>query len=96
MTLLSISIGLVFFVAAIAWMLFVATYDPNGSPAFGFVLIFFPMTLGLLLIVPNTLYRAIFVVKNKPEQTKKEKLILAAGIVVTIFFIGSFIRLAFT
>ncbi|RUO73442.1 hypothetical protein [Idiomarina ramblicola] len=95
MALLSISIGSIFFLAAITWVVFVAVNDQNGSPAFGFMLALFPMILSLILVVPSTLYRAVFVVKSRPRQTTREKVILAAGIVITVLFIGAVIKLVF-
>ena len=64
--------------------------------AFGFILGVFPAFIGLVLIVPSTLYRTVFVFAQKPEQTLKEKVILSLGLLITLLCFSALIKLAFT
>jgi uncharacterized membrane protein len=43
----------------------------------------FPMLIGLLLVVPSTIFRTVSVFKNKLKQTGNEKIILAAGTIIS-------------
>jgi hypothetical protein len=43
----------------------------------------FPMLIGLLLVVPSTIFRTVSVFKNKLKKTGNEKIILAAGTIIS-------------
>jgi len=98
MALFYISLGAVFFLIAIAWFGFVALYSQveNSGFGFGFIMGVFPALLSMLLIVPSTLYRAVFVFTQKPKQTMKAKLTLVIGLLITLLYSGAIIKLAFT
>ncbi|MBW4967318.1 hypothetical protein KZZ04_13200 [Pseudoalteromonas sp. CR1] len=98
MALLSISVGVAFFAVAIIWFGFSAIFGQmeNSGFAFGFILGVFPAFIGLVLIVPSTLYRTIFVFAQKPEQTRKEKVILSLGLFITLLCFSALIKLTFT
>ncbi|ASM53913.1 hypothetical protein PNIG_a1815 [Pseudoalteromonas nigrifaciens] len=55
-----------------------------------------PTLLSMLLIVPSTLYRTVFVFTQKPKQTMKDKLTLVIGLLITLLYSGAIIKLAFT
>lgn len=98
MALLSISLGVAFFAVAIIWFGFSAAYGEmeNSGFAFGFILGVLPAFIGLVLIVPSTLYRAIFVFFQKPEQTLKEKVILLLGLFITLLCLSALIKLIYS
>ena len=98
MALFYISLGAVFFLIAIAWFGFGALYSQveNSGFGFGFIMGVFPTLLSMLLIVPSTLYRTVFVFTQKPKQTMKAKVTLAIGLLITLLYSGAIIKLAFT
>jgi hypothetical protein len=98
MALFSISLGAVFFLISIAWIGFVALSSQveNSGLAFGFILGVFPALLGMLFIVPSSLYRAIFVFTQKPKQTVKDKVTLITGLLITFLYGDIVIKLIFT
>lgn len=98
MALFYISLGAVFFLIAIAWFGFVALYSQveNSGFGFGFIMGVLPALLSMLLIVPSTLYRTVFVFTQKPNQTMKAKVTLAIGLLITLLYSGAIIKLAFT
>ncbi|CAM3001330.1 hypothetical protein [Pseudoalteromonas distincta] len=98
MALLSISVGVAFFAVAIIWFGFSAIFDQmeNSGFAYSFILGMFPAFIGLVLIVPSTLYRTVFVFTQKPEQTLKEKVILSLGLFITLLCFSALIKLTFT
>ena len=95
MALLSISVGTVFF--AVAIILFglsvIFGHLEDSGFAFGFMLGMFPAFIGLVLIVPSTLYRTVFVFARKPEQTLKEKVILSLGMFITLLCFSTLYQL---
>ena len=98
MALLSISVGVAFFAVAIIWFGFSAMFSQMENLGFAYNLILgmFPAFIGLVLIVPSTLYRTVFVFAQKPEQTRKEKVILSLGLLITLLCFSALIKLAFT
>ena len=98
MALFSISLGAVFFLISIAWFGVVALSSQveNSGFAFGFILGVFPALLGMLLIVPSSLYRALFVFTQQPKQTMKDKVILISGLLITFLYSGVLTKLIFT
>lgn len=88
MALFSISMGVIFFCVAFAWFLFVMLTSQTESSgfAFRFILGGLPAILGMVLVVPSTFYRVVFVLLQKPEQTLKEKFILFLGLVVSVIY----------
>ncbi|MBH0042809.1 hypothetical protein [Pseudoalteromonas sp. SWXJZ10B] len=98
MALLSISVGVAFFAVAIIWFGFSAIFGQmeNSDFAYSFILGMFPAFIGLVLIVPSTLYRTVFVFAQKPEQTLKEKVILSLGLFITLLCFSTLIRLIYT
>ncbi|MCK8122791.1 hypothetical protein [Pseudoalteromonas sp. 2CM32C] len=98
MALFSISVGVTFFAVAIIWVGFSAMFGQmeNSGFAYSFILCMFPAFIGLVLIVPSTLYRTVFVFAQKPEQTLKEKVILSLGLLITLLCFSALIKLAFT
>jgi len=98
MALLSISVGVAFFVVAIIWFGFSAIFGQmeNSGFAYGFILGMFPAFISLVLIVPSTLYRTVFVFAYKPEQTLKEKVILSLGLFITLLCFSALIKLIYT
>lgn len=98
MALFYISLGAVFFLIAIAWFGFLALYSEveNSGFGFGFIMGVLPALLSMLLIVPSTLYRTVFVFTQKPKQTMKAKVTLAIGLLITLLYSGAIIKLAFT
>ena len=98
MALFSISVGVVFFAVAIIWVGFSAIFSQMENLGFAYNLILgmFPAFIGLVLIVPSTLYRTVFVFAQKPEQTLKEKVILSLGLFITLLCFSALIKLAFT
>lgn len=98
MALFSILLGVAFFFVAIAWFGFIALYSQteNSGFAFGFILGVLPTALGMLLIIPSTLYRSFFVITKKPEQSFKDKVILIVGLLITLLYCGALFKLGFT
>jgi len=98
MALFSISVGVTFFAVAIIWVGFSAIFSQMENLGFAYNLILgmFPAFIGLVLIVPSTLYRTVFVFAQKPEQTLKEKVILSLGLLITLLCFSALIKLAFT
>ncbi|GAA58301.1 hypothetical protein P20652_0152 [Pseudoalteromonas sp. BSi20652] len=98
MALLSISVGVAFFAVAIIWFGFSAIFGQmeNSGFAYSFILGMFPAFIGLVLIVPSTLYRTVFVFAQKPEQTLKEKVILSLGLFITLLCFSTLIKLIYT
>ncbi|HDZ34459.1 MAG TPA: hypothetical protein ENH67_16555 [Pseudoalteromonas sp.] len=98
MALLSISVGVAFFAVAIIWFGFSAIFGQmeNSDFAYSFILGMFPAFIGLVLIVPSTLYRTVFVFAQKPEQTLKEKVILSLGLFITLLCFSTLIKLIYT
>ena len=98
MALLSISVGVAFFAVAIIWFGFSAIFGQmeNSDFAYSFILGMFPAFIGLVLIVPSTLYRTVFVFAQKPEQTLKEKVILSLGLFITLLCFSTLIKLICT
>ena len=98
MAILSISVGVAFFAVAIILFGFSAIFGQmeNSGFAYNFILGMFPAFIGLVLIVPSTLYRTAFVFAQKPEQTLKEKVILSLGLFITLLCISTLIKLIYT
>lgn len=98
MALFSILVGVAFFAVAIIWVGFSAIFSQMENLGFAYNLILgmFPAFIGLVLIVPSTLYRTVFVFAQKPEQTLKEKVILSLGLLITLLCFSALIKLAFT
>ena len=98
MALLSISVGVAFFAVAIIWVGFSAIFSQMENLGFAYNLILgmFPAFIGLILIVPSTLYRTVFVFAQKPEQTLKEKVILLLGLFITLLCFSTLIKLIYT
>ena len=95
MALLSISIGAVFFLLAIAWAAYIAVSGSNSSGfAFGFILSVFPAIFALLLVVPSTFIRLFVIFKNRPTQSASEKIVLSFGIVITCVYVWAALDLA--
>ncbi|OUS72117.1 hypothetical protein B5G52_09700 [Pseudoalteromonas sp. A601] len=96
MALFSISLGAAFFLISIAWFGVLSLSSQVESSGFGFIFGVFPALLGILLIVPSSLYRALFVFTQKPKQTIKDKVILITGLLITFLYSGAIIKLIFT
>ena len=98
MALFSIFLGAIFFLISTDWFGFVAMYSQVDNPgsAFGFIWGVFPALFGMLLVVPNTVYRATIVFIKKPKQTMKEKVTLIIGLLITLLYIGAPLALIFT
>ena len=97
MALLSISVGVAFFAVAVIWVGFSAIFGQMENLGFVYNLILgiFPAFIGLVLIVPSTLYRTVFVFSQKPEQTRKEQVILSLGLFITLLCFSTLIKLTF-
>ncbi|GAA5143436.1 hypothetical protein [Thalassotalea piscium] len=96
MALFSISMGIICFLVAIAWSVFVTLYSQSSDSGFSFsiILAMFPAFLGMLLIIPATLYRLIDVISKNESQTLREKRVLVAGILISVLYCTVFIMLA--
>ena len=94
MALFLISIGSILFLIASMWMLFVgmSSQSENSGFAFGFILGFFPLIASAFLVIPSTLLRSVSVLKNKLKQTKKEKVTLTIGVVISTLYICVLIK----
>lgn len=98
MAILSILVGLVFFLMAVAWTAFVLATSQSESPAIGFGLMvgFFPAVLGAMLIIPSTLIRVIYVMNKQTHQSHKEKVVLCIGLMVSVLYFIAFLDLVFS
>lgn len=98
MALFSILIGSFLFLVATAWIGFVTFYYPasHSGGGFGLILGVYPAILGMLLTVPSTMFRFVYVITRKPEQTLKDKVILAIGLLITFAYSGALLKLSST
>jgi len=54
---------------------------------------FFPIVLGVLLVVPNTIARFFYLFKVKKRQTPSETIVLNLGVIVTLISFFLFVDL---
>jgi len=73
---LSIAIGAILVLLSVLFALSMYFITPSKTDTlgFGFVLLVFPLLVGLLLILPATLYRLFHLIKAKGKQQKNNKL----------------------
>ena len=97
MALLSILLGAICFLISIVWYgVAVITFQEDSLGAgFGLILGVFPALLGMLLIVPSSLYRGIYIFTKKPMQTVTDKIILTVGLFISLIYCGALIKLIY-
>ncbi|GLX81809.1 hypothetical protein [Thalassotalea eurytherma] len=96
MAILSISVGILLLLISgigVGLVLYALNFE---EPGFGLVILFFPTLLGLLLVVPSTLYRLVDVFNQRVNQTLFEKCMLTLGTCITLsfFIIVSYVLLS--
>ncbi|RZF84476.1 hypothetical protein EXT46_03965 [Pseudoalteromonas sp. CO325X] len=88
MALFSILLGVGAFAIsmAIAFIVGISLQSQDINVPFGFMLALFPALLGMILVIPSTIFRSVFVLKKQSRQAAKERAILGAGILVSLFY----------
>jgi hypothetical protein len=60
----------------------------NPAAGLAVVAMTVPILFSVLLIVPSTFYQLVNIIRNKPKQTKVEKITFGVGSILTLFFVG--------
>lgn len=88
MALFSILLGVGAFAIsmAIAFIVGISSQSQDSNVPFGFMLALLPALLAMILVISGTIFRSVFVLKKQSRQTAKERAILGAGILVSLFY----------